>query len=773
MTLTPAGTQTAARPGADDWLTPGRFAALLALLIIACFPQVVLGIETFYFRDYQLFGYPLAFYHREAFWRGEIPLWNPYNDCGLPFLAQWNTLTLYPLSLIYLLLPLPWSLSLFCLTHLFIAGMGMYFLAHRWTGNRLAAAVAGTVFAFNGLTWHSLMWPNDIAALGWMPWVVLAMERAWQQGGRAIAVAALAGAMQMLAGAPEVIILTWAFVGTLWLMQFFTGEVARPKMIFRGGLAGLMVAGLAAAQLLPFLELLKHSHRDTNYADADWAMPATGLLNYLVPLFHCVAARRGVYMQIGQYWTSSYYLGGGVVALALLTAWRVRQRRVWLLAGLILFSLLMALGGHGFLYPVLRKIAPQLGFMRFPIKFVVLATFAIPLLAAQGVAWLRGLPMDNLRPEWNRLTGLMMALIALIIGILVLARTYRVPGDDLKMTISNGVRSAVFLPAILGCLALLRRKMETRARILFQIALVVMLWMDVFTHVPNLSPTVSPQVYVPDQMRQYFASKDPQWDAEIRPGNARVMQTLASLNKMYWGGLENPVDDTFGRRVTLYDNVNLLDHIPKIDGFYSLYLHDLNTVITDLYESSNDVPHLKDFLGIARVNPPTNTLEWAARNTYAPIVTAGQDVYFGDDARVLRQLFAPSFDGRNMVLLPLDAVPVVNATNHAAVKILATNFAAQRIDAQVDATGPGMVVIAQAYYPAWHAYVDGQPTRLWRANYAFQALEVPAGRHQVKIVYQDAKFRAGCLISLATLLSCVFIWLMPRKPSPMESAPAN
>src|SRR5215469_10302880 len=137
MTLTPAGTR-AAQTGADDWFTPRKFAALLAILIVACFPQVVGGLETFFFRDYAAFGYPLAFYHREAFWHGEIPLWNPYNDCGLPFLAQWNTLTLYPLSLIYLLLPLPWSLGLFCLGHLFLAGMGMYFLACRWAGNRFA-----------------------------------------------------------------------------------------------------------------------------------------------------------------------------------------------------------------------------------------------------------------------------------------------------------------------------------------------------------------------------------------------------------------------------------------------------------------------------------------------------------------------------------------------------------------------------------------------------------------------------------------------------------
>ena len=82
---------------ADEWFTPRRFASLLALLIVVLFPEVIFGDRTFIFRDFGLFGYPVAFYHRESFWRGEIPLWNPLNCSGLPFLAQWNTLVCYPL----------------------------------------------------------------------------------------------------------------------------------------------------------------------------------------------------------------------------------------------------------------------------------------------------------------------------------------------------------------------------------------------------------------------------------------------------------------------------------------------------------------------------------------------------------------------------------------------------------------------------------------------------------------------------------------------------
>ena len=182
------------RADPDHWLSARWFAALLGLLVVAAFPQVVFGVKTFVFRDFGLFSYPIAYYFRERVWAGEIPLWNPLSNLGQPFLAQWNSQVLYPPALFYLLFPLSWSLGMFCLLHLFLGGLGMFFLADRWTGNRLAAAMAGIAFAFNGLMLNSVMWPATISGLGWMPWVVWLAERAWREGGRLILVAAFVSA---------------------------------------------------------------------------------------------------------------------------------------------------------------------------------------------------------------------------------------------------------------------------------------------------------------------------------------------------------------------------------------------------------------------------------------------------------------------------------------------------------------------------------------------------------------------------------------------------
>src|SRR5215469_135892 len=212
-----------------NWFAPSRFAVLLALLVIASFPQVISGVQTFVARDYGFFAFPCAAFQKECFWHGQLPFWDPYNFCGVPFLAQWNTMALYPPSLIYLLLPLTWSLSFFCLLHLWFGGLGMYFLARRWTGNDFAAAFAGTAFCFSGMTLNLLMWPSHTATWSWMPWVVLAVEAAWREGGRKMAIAAIAGTLQMLAGGPEIIFFTWLILLALWAQQLMRKEIPRPK----------------------------------------------------------------------------------------------------------------------------------------------------------------------------------------------------------------------------------------------------------------------------------------------------------------------------------------------------------------------------------------------------------------------------------------------------------------------------------------------------------------------------------------------------------------
>jgi len=751
-----------AEPGAptpaDEFFSPGRFAALLAALLCVTYPDVISGTGTFFHRDFAVFGYPLAFYHRESFWRGEIPLWNPLNHCGLPFLAQWNTMTLYPLSLFYLLLPLAWSLGVFCLCHLFLAGMGAYFLAHRWTGNRFAAATAGVAFAFSALMLHSLMWPNNIAAMGWLPWVVLAVERAWSETGRWLLLAVLAGAVQMLSGAPEVILLTWLFIGALLACQMALAKKERGRMFARFVVLVIWIAGIAAAQLLPFLDLLAHSQRDKTYGGSLWSMPIWGWANLLVPLYRNYPGSHGIYAQPDQYWIPSYYPGVGIVALALLAISQIRQARVALPGAITVFSLLLALGKNGLVYDVVRHDLPGLGFIRYPIKFVILPVFLIPLLAAFGLARCLSIPPVDWPRERRRIAIVGLSLV-IIIGVLIRSVFgFPMTGATTVVAAQSGASRAIFLTVILGGIISLHQLRRPPLQLLARFGLLLCLWLDAITAGARPNPTVPLWVYQPN-----LARGELKLNPEPKTGQSRVMLNAETEGNLGLASLTNAADQVVYNRLAFYANANLLDEAPKVVGMYSIFFKELGDVFVRLYGSPEPPAGLADFLAVSYINQTGKATHWNSRPTHMGWVSGGQRPLFASPPETVWALGLPQFDPRRDVFLPLDARPLVRVTNAFPATISAQKFSAHQVEMEVSAAQPVMVVIAQSFDHNWRAYVGGQPTRLFRANHAFQALEVPAGRHQVKLVYQDRMFYCGLAVSSVSALLWIFMWVLMRK----------
>ncbi|MEO8426402.1 MAG: hypothetical protein ABI651_04740 [Verrucomicrobiota bacterium] len=735
---------------ADGWLTPGRFAMVLLVFIYVAYPDVISGQNAFSFRDFGYFGYPLAHYHRESFWRAEIPLWNPLSNMGLPFLAQWNSLVLYPGSLIYLLLPISWSLSAYCLAHLFLAGMGMYWLAWDWTRNRLAASVAGLAFALNGLSLNCLMWPNNIAALALMPLVILYVERAWHEGGRMILVGALFGAVQMLAGAPEIILFTWLILGLMAACQFIFNRTLRRAIFWRLPLLVLLVVGLTAAQMLPFFDLLAHSQRSEGFANADWAMPETGWANLLVPLFHTHQNRQGVFFQYGQYWTSSYYLGIGVVALALFALVRVHERRVWFLSGVTALSLILALGDDGHLYNWLRNAFPQFGFMRYPIKFVVLAVFCAPLLAASAIRRYQQLSLEESRAAGRVAIGLVACLLALSGGIIWFGHQYPLVEEQWSVTWRSGLSRAGFLAATLAVLYSLRFLRRKESQVLARLSLLLLVAFDLLTHAPRQNPTIPRAALEPGMLELKQLKPHPQH------GESRAMITPEADMKLRYSNSSKPLTDYICSRLGLFSNCNLLEDIPKLNGFYSLYLREAGEVTSLIYTWTNGpLPALYDFLGVSQITRPGEYFEWTNRSSFMPLVTTGQKAGFADDPATLALLTETNFNPRATVYLPLEAKSQIAITKQTEAKIVRSNFSAHHAEIIVEAKQPSLVVIAQAFYHPWRAYVDGRPEKIWRANYGFQAIPVATGQHTVRLAYEDKQFRRGSVVSVAALLFCV------------------
>ena len=736
----------------QDWFTPKCFALLLSLLIFATFPQVLLGTQTFFYRDYGALAYPAVAHHHQRFWHGEVPLWNPLNHCGVPFLAQWGTMVLYPPSLIYLLLPLPWSLGLFDLAHFFFGGLGMYFLANRWVQNRFAAGLAGLVYTFNGLNLSSLMWPNHQIALGWLPWVVLLTERAWRDGGKALLAAAVGGAMQMLSGVPETVLLTWLFLAGLFLSEWITARTARGTMAVRVLAVVLLITGLTAIQLLPFADLLAHSQRDRGYGDNESAMPGWGWANFLAPLFNCYRVTQGLFFQIGQEFYSSYYLGAGTVVLALLGLHNHKSRRVRVLLAFTALGLALAPGDNSFVFAGLKKAIPLVGVARYPVKFLVWVGFAVPLLAAFGIR--RFCLHSNLDESRRALrSGAWVVASALVAMSAIVWFAHQFPLNARTQAQSpalgeNTLWRAMFLVLTAGVVWRLLGANRRPVRFVLQLGVLVLLWRDVVTHAPSQNPTLPS-----------FALKATDVRLEPKPehGKSRVMLSPWAEVHLLYSRVPDFLGDLVGKRLAFWLNFNLIDGIPRIGGAFTLQLRESAEVESVLYKNiRTDLPRLADFLSVSHMTKPDEIVEWMARTNYLPMTTAGQQPIFAESSQVLQQLAQPTFDARRVVYLPAWTKPSISVTNRAQAEIISSNFRAQRVELAVQARDPSWVVLSQTYSPAWKARVDGRSVPLWPANHAFQALEVPAGPHQVVLTYEDYVFYIGSIISILTLAGCLF-----------------
>jgi uncharacterized membrane protein YfhO len=148
------------------------------------------------------------------------------------------------------------------------------------------------------------------------------------------------------------------------------------------------------------------------------------------------------------------------------------------------------------------------------------------------------------------------------------------------------------------------------------------------------------------------------------------------------------------------------------------------------------------------------------------VVTAGQKPVFLDDAGTLRALTQPDFDGGKIVLLSPEAKPLVTVTNQTVARVLSSKFTTQRVDIEVEASGPSLVVVAQTWYHDWRAFMDGQPAPLLRANHAFQAVQVPAGRHSLRLAYEDRSFQFGAAVSIFTAVNCLLCLYLLKKGQP-------
>ena len=351
--------------------------AVLAALITLAFADVLLGIQSLYYRDVTLYAHPARSVLRDVVLGGEFPYWNRALSAGQPLAANPAHEVFYPLTWLILLPDFNRGFQLYIVVHLYLAAFATYALLRSMRLAAPAAFLGALSFACGGLFLSYLNLLPILASAAWLPATCLFARRfLHHRSRRDFALAAVCFAMQVVIGEPTTLLQTGILLG---LYALFRGGVRGVALI---GLLSLAALLAAAVQALPAFDHAGDSVRARGFGYelvTEWSMPPLRIAE----LFHrdVLEGRAALYGVRGGPFVASIYPGLAIALLAL--GGMVMRVRGWPLAlTIVAVSILLALGAHTPLWRWLYDLGMARS-LRFPEKFILMAVFAISVFGAR------------------------------------------------------------------------------------------------------------------------------------------------------------------------------------------------------------------------------------------------------------------------------------------------------------------------------------------------------------------------------------------------------
>lgn len=695
---------------------------------------------------------------------GQLPLWNSLLGMGVPLLANYQSALLYPPTWLYFLFAeiagppgIAWGQALLIALHLAWAGWGMVCLTRKMGWPPLAQTVSALAFPLSGYLVARSHFLSINAAVAWLPWILLGAYQLVQQPDKKRPALLLTGliAMQLLAGHAQTtwytLLLAAAWV-TYWAWQKGGWSVtlqAWVRYVFAGGWAAV----LAAAQLLPTVEYLLQSQRASAY-DISQAMtysfwPWRFLTLFLPNLFGSPA--NGDYWGYAAYWEDAAYVGLLAILMAIVILFRrhkgIQEKRfVRFLLIILGISFIFALGDNTPVFPWLYRTIPTFDMFQAPSRYLIWAVFALAMLAGMGIAIWR-------RPEgrglyWARLATMGAFAVTLAAGIGYWAM--------MQEFFDLGEVKASFIPAFglaglvglgIGVLNLLApRKNDAKAKPVWLWAVSLLLTMDLILAGWGLNPGVDVSEY---QLMSGTASS-----ALVQKSRYHLSladeQTLKFDRFLTFESFE--VSGGIGElRNALLPNTNILDDLPMTSNFDPILPGRYTAWMTALDQVSPEIKaEMLARMGVdvevqVEAFPPYSVSYLQIDANYGQLRWASCGIPVPDGETSLTMILNGEVFGAEKVLLETTDEVICGEDSQAELLWMRS---ANSVSIMVDTDSDGYLVLADTWYPGWQAKIDGENTEIYRADYLFRAIKVPAGNHQIEFAYLPYSFYIGVLMSV-------------------------
>jgi len=694
--------------------------------------------------------YPFRYLASGTLREGALPLWNPYILLGSPFLANSQSALFYPLNFVHYIFPLTLAWTIGILMRTFLSAVFTTLFVRSIGGSRTGAIMSGILFSACGFL---MAWQGQALsdAAIWLPLICYSVKQMRDRlSAGSIALTSFAFAMPVLAGHPETAA-HLTLTGTLLALMLWVSHM-EPKLkrfdvrfLFAFGAAGILAVGLSAIQWLPTLEWLQH----LGWAfQVSWpTLPQGRILGLISRDLMSSPNSAGIPIPEG----AAYFAIVGLLAVAFAPLHPAKRYFVFFaLLAFCAFSIAYSLdpihwlAGH---VPVLKGLKNG--------RLILVGSFGLAILAGLGISVLD----ERVHLIRKRLATLLLAgTFLVLLGMVYALRhqtTHRI-GFLWRPSFSRAL-------LIVGVLLLAIRLYGFLRDRSFGVAVCALAAFDLATCSFGVIGFGSPREVFPSAPLFDFLK------SHSDPGRARIIElggTYASNFTIMYG-------------LTSADGYEVSLQLPRM--FASGLTEDR---MDGLVFRQDDVLNLKDrrldLMNVRYIvhSPVAAGYEQFAAQTRFPMVYKTKDIAVFENKSSLPRAFAvaatgieiipdqnsqllrlkdPNFDPEKSVVLaerpdgsnePSDSTTSPLSINTVEITHSGTND----IDLSADVAVPSILVLSQAYYPGWKSIVDGKEVETLRANLALTGIYLPAGRHQVRFVFDPVSIKIGAALTVSSLL---------------------
>jgi hypothetical protein len=141
-----------------------------------------------------------------------------------------------------------------------------------------------------------------------------------------------------------------------------------------------------------------------------------------------------------------------------------------------------------------------------------------------------------------------------------------------------------------------------------------------------------------------------------------------------------------------------------------------------------------------------------------------------DDRELLSRVRSGRFDARELLLLEEPLAPLPGGeggdSSRAEDSLRITEYQPDRVSVEATLEAPGFLLLLDTYFPGWQARVGDRRVRIYRADYNFRAVALPAGFSRVVFEYRPTSVAVGLSLSLMSGAALLALFWFERPGLP-------